>query len=61
VALANPAQVKDAIAAVSEHMGIGLKPQIAYVLATAEWETAHLLSAMSSGLRRPADQSDKSQ
>jgi hypothetical protein len=38
---ANPEQVKSAIAALCKAMEIGLKPQIAYVLATTQWETAH--------------------
>ncbi|MCI0538481.1 MAG: hypothetical protein L0Z50_25010 [Verrucomicrobiales bacterium] len=41
VSLANKEQVKDAIASVCKGMGIGLKTQIAYVLATTQWETAH--------------------
>ena len=39
--LANPGQVKTAIAALCRAMGLSLKPQVAYVLATTEWETAH--------------------
>ena len=41
VSLENTDQVKDAIGEVCKAMGIGLKTQIAYVLATAQWETAH--------------------
>ena len=37
----NTNQVKDAIAALCRAMGLGLKPQVAYVLATTEWETSH--------------------
>ncbi|MCP4319019.1 MAG: carboxypeptidase [Hyphomicrobiales bacterium] len=33
---------RKAIAVLCRHMGIGLKPQIAYVWATAQWETAHI-------------------
>jgi hypothetical protein len=35
------AAVKASIAAACRQVGLGLKPQIAYVLATAEWETNH--------------------
>jgi predicted chitinase len=34
-------KTKSAIAALCEKLGIGLKTQIAYVLATAQWETNH--------------------
>ncbi|SLN40927.1 hypothetical protein ROA7450_01978 [Roseovarius albus] len=34
-------KTKSAIAAVCENLGIGLKTQIAYVLATTKWETNH--------------------
>jgi len=39
--LANASQTKLAIAAVCKHLHIGLTPQVAYVLATADWETNH--------------------
>jgi hypothetical protein len=41
VSLANKEQVKNAIADTCKAMGIGLSTQIAYVIATAQWETAH--------------------
>ncbi len=34
-------KTKLAIAALCENLGIGLKTQVAYVLATAQWETNH--------------------
>jgi hypothetical protein len=37
----NTKQVKEAIIGVCKGLDIGLKTQIAYVLATTEWETAH--------------------
>lgn len=41
VSLANKEQVKSAIAAVATEVGLGLTSQIAYILATAQWETNH--------------------
>jgi hypothetical protein len=39
--VANKEQIKDVIQRTCVQLGLGLKPQIAYVLATTEWETAH--------------------
>jgi hypothetical protein len=41
VSVSNTSQTKTAIADTCKAMGIGLKTQIAYVLATTQWETAH--------------------
>jgi hypothetical protein len=41
VSLANKEQVKAAIAGVAREMGLGLTTQIAYILATGQWETNH--------------------
>lgn len=39
--LSSKKATRKAIATLCHHLGIGLKPQIAYVWATAQWETAH--------------------
>ncbi|WP_299848652.1 carboxypeptidase [uncultured Roseovarius sp.] len=46
---------KKAIAAVCQNLGIGTKPQIAYVLATVQWETAHTFRPVKEAFNKSED------
>jgi hypothetical protein len=44
--------VKESIATLAHHLGLGLKTRIAYILATTEWETGHTFKPVKEAFRR---------
>ena len=53
--VSSPEATRKTIARVCRAMSLPLKPQIAYVWATARWETAHTFRPIKEGLRRSED------